>query len=309
MTTLRCTLLLLLGWMCCPAKAQQHDSLVLSNACLHYYTYGNGQPLLLLSGGPGISGKQEDDMAALVATKYKAIVLDQRGTGLSWTKPMDTSTINLRQAIADIESLRQHLGLEQLAISGHSWGAMLASAYAARHPDKVKGMLLIGGGEIDISLTTAVNENVNKRFQLGDTVVANYWMNPMNLNRSPDSAAMANRRLGWKKLIYDDKKLDKVVAQAMHGSFSEKMSELMWNNLQVIKFNIIDAVKYNYKGPAIIALGWQDPIAITTLHQYVQAYPQATIRGIPFCGHMPATEQPEKMSRIVNEFMRRVYGQ
>jgi proline iminopeptidase len=288
---------------------QAHDSLKLNNACLHYYTYGTGHPVLLLSGGPGVAGKQEDDLAKIFAAKHKAIILDQRGTGLSWTKPMDATTINLRQAIDDIDSLRLHLGLEQLAISGHSWGAMLASAYAAKYPHRVKGLLLVGGGELDISLSPAVDENVNKRFQLGDTAMVDYWMNPININRSPDSAKMAERRLGWKKIIYDDKKLDKVMEQAMHGSANTAMSQLMWNNLRSIKFNIIDSLRRQYKGLAIIALGWQDPIAITTLHQYVQAYPQATIRGIQACGHMPATEQPERMAKIADEFMRKVYGQ
>jgi proline iminopeptidase len=295
--------------MAVDSKAQQHDSLRLHNACLHYYSYGAGQPILLLSGGPGIAGQQEDDLAKLLAPRYKAIILDQRGTGRSWTQPMDASTINLRQAVDDIDSLRAHLGLEQLAISGHSWGGMLASAYAARYPHRVKGLLLIGGGELDINLTAVVDENVNKRFQLGDTVISHYWMNPANRQRAPDSATMAERRLGWKKLIYDNRKLDIVVAQAEHGSYNSTMSQLMWNNLRSIKFNIIDSVRHHYKGLAILALGWQDPIAITTLHQYVQAYPQGIIRGIPSCGHMPATEQPERMLKIADEFMRKVNAQ
>lgn len=166
-------LLLLLVVMCFKVVAQKADSIKLSNAVLYYYTYGQGEPILILSGGPGVSSHQEDDLAMTLSKGYKAILFDQRGTGKSWTKPIDTTTINIKTAIADIEILRKHLKIDKLTISGHSWGAMLASVYAAHYPNNVKNLILIGGGELDDVMTDVVNDNVDMRFQLSDTTTVN----------------------------------------------------------------------------------------------------------------------------------------
>ena len=54
--------------------------------------------------------------------------------------------MSLRLAIEKLEALRQHLGLEKMTFAGHSWGGMLAMAYAASHPDRVERLILIGSG-------------------------------------------------------------------------------------------------------------------------------------------------------------------
>ncbi|RYY14812.1 MAG: hypothetical protein EOO04_29630, partial [Chitinophagaceae bacterium] len=56
-------LMLLFSLQCIIVAGQRQDSIVLKDAVLYYYTYGQGKPILLLSGGPGISAHQEDDVA------------------------------------------------------------------------------------------------------------------------------------------------------------------------------------------------------------------------------------------------------
>lgn len=282
---------------------QKEDSLLVKNASLHYYTYGKGEPIVILSGGPGVASHQEDDLALELSKKHKVILFDQRGTGKSWTKPFDSTTINIKTAIDDIEKLRNHLKIKQLILSGHSWGAMLASAYTEKYPQNVKSLILIGGGEIDVSKTEIVNQNVNVRLQLSDTISWKYWSDSINIKREPIKAAYETRKLNWSLLSFDKSKLDAIVKQAMHGDYNSKMGTLMWLSLKREKFNVVSSLAKKYKGKTLIVFGWQDPIGLTTLTLYQKAFPNAKIEGINYCGHMPSVEQPEEFYKIVNDFL------
>lgn len=287
------------------ASAQKADSIKLKNATLYYYTYGNGEPIIILSGGPGIASHQEDDLAIELSKKYKAILFDQRGTGKSWTIPFDSTTINVATAISDLEVLRQHLKITQLVLAGHSWGAMLASAYTAKYPDNVKNLILIGGGELSPDMTDIVNESVDVRFQLGDTTAYYYWNDSINIKRDPEKARYENRKITWSLLTYDRSKLDKILAQAEHGAYNKEMHRLMWNSLSAKNYKWIEQLRQRYKNKCMILFGWQDPIAVTTLSSYIKAYPRATVKGINKCGHMLSVEQPEEFFKAIFDYLKK----
>src|SRR5512140_870479 len=120
------TVILLLGVLsvCWSAVAAQGtDSIITPNAVLYYSVQGQGEPILLLSGGPGIAAAQLSAVAQRLSTTYRCILFDQRGTGRSHTSPLDSTTINLDQAMQDITLLLQQLGISKVTILGHSWGA------------------------------------------------------------------------------------------------------------------------------------------------------------------------------------------
>ena len=79
---------------------------------------------------------------------YRIVLFDQRGCGRS-TPHASEPDIDLRSnttpnLIADIERLRQHLGVDRWLLFGGSWGSALALAYGERHPDRLTGMVLWG---------------------------------------------------------------------------------------------------------------------------------------------------------------------
>lgn len=103
-----------------------------------------GTPVLYLHGGPG-SG------CALSAREYfgqglRGVLFDQRGCGrsrpLADSPAYDLAVNTTAHQIADIEAVREHLGIERWAVMGVSWGVTLALAYAERHPDRVVAMVL-----------------------------------------------------------------------------------------------------------------------------------------------------------------------
>jgi pimeloyl-ACP methyl ester carboxylesterase len=98
---------------------------------------GDGTPIVFLSGGPGMPDYLEE-IAKLVPGR-RVVTYDQRGTGGSTVTNGDYST---EAHVADLEKLREHLGVEQLHLFGHSWGGMLAQLYATAHLSSVASLFL-----------------------------------------------------------------------------------------------------------------------------------------------------------------------
>lgn len=101
-------------------------------------------PAVVLHGGPG-SGCSPGTRRLFDPTAYRVILFDQRGTGRSRprvdavTDLADNTTVHL---LADLEVLREALGVERWVVFGVSWGATLGLAYAERYPDRVLGIVL-----------------------------------------------------------------------------------------------------------------------------------------------------------------------
>jgi len=106
----------------------------------------NGKPAVALHGGPG-SGSRPERRLAFAPHGYRLVQFDQRGCGRSTPPVADLSTdlaANTTQhLLADIERLREHLGIERWLVWGGSWGCTLGLAYAERHPERVTEMVLV----------------------------------------------------------------------------------------------------------------------------------------------------------------------
>jgi proline iminopeptidase len=119
-----------------------------------YEQCGNpaGKPVVFLHGGPG-GGTSPAQRCFFHPERYRVVLFDQRGCGAS------TPTASLEEnttwdLVADIERLREHLGIERWQVFGGSWGSTLALAYAQKHPARVtelvlRGIFLLRRQEID----------------------------------------------------------------------------------------------------------------------------------------------------------------
>jgi proline iminopeptidase len=111
---------------------------------LYYEECGSpsGKPVVMLHGGPGggitpLMRRYHDPRL------YRIVLFDQRGCGRSIPHASleDNTTWHL---VADIERLREHLGIDRWQVFGGSWGSTLALAYAETHPDRVSELILRG---------------------------------------------------------------------------------------------------------------------------------------------------------------------
>jgi proline iminopeptidase len=102
----------------------------------------SGVPVIFLHGGPG-AGSAPNHRRFFDPRHYRIVVYDQRGAGRS-TPLGELSDNTTPHLIADIEHLRQHLGIERWVVFGGSWGSTLALAYGEAHPERCAGFVLRG---------------------------------------------------------------------------------------------------------------------------------------------------------------------
>jgi proline iminopeptidase len=105
---------------------------------------GQGRPCLVVHGGPGAGsyGLERLGLQPLENT-LQLIYLDQRGSGRSASSRR--AHYGLARQVQDMEELRQRLGVPQWVLLAHSFGGVLATAYAQRYPDRVTGIILVNG--------------------------------------------------------------------------------------------------------------------------------------------------------------------
>lgn len=107
---------------------------------LAYRREGAGPLLVCHPGGPGFSSRYFGDLAGL-GESFTLVLLDPRGTGGS-DHPADARAYDTADYVADLDELREHLGLERMLLLGHSHGGVVAAAYGAAHPERVEKLVL-----------------------------------------------------------------------------------------------------------------------------------------------------------------------
>jgi proline iminopeptidase len=128
-------------------EIEPFDSGMLKVSDLHTIYYeqsGNpkGKPVVFVHGGPG-GGTDAKQRRFFDPKAYRIVLFDQRGCGRSTphAELHDNTTWHL---VADMEAIREHLGLEKWQVFGGSWGSTLALAYAQKHPERVSELVLRG---------------------------------------------------------------------------------------------------------------------------------------------------------------------
>jgi proline iminopeptidase len=116
---------------------------------LHSEAFGDpSDPMVVyLHGGPGCDYRNALNIKNLVSNHYYVVFYDQRGSGLSERHPMDSYTIQLM--LDDLSAVIQHYRTspsQKIFLFGHSWGAMLATAYLNKYPDAIRGAVLAEPG-------------------------------------------------------------------------------------------------------------------------------------------------------------------
>ncbi|GIG67933.1 alpha/beta fold hydrolase [Phytomonospora endophytica] len=108
---------------------------------LAYRALGDGPTLVCLPGGPMSDPAYLGELGGLSAHR-RLVMLNLRGTGES-AVPADPSSYRCDRLVADVEALREHLGLDTVSLLAHSGGTNLAVLYAARFPDRVAALTLV----------------------------------------------------------------------------------------------------------------------------------------------------------------------
>lgn len=128
-----------------------------NNIMIYYKATGNGDPLLILHGGPGASHDYFLPYLLPLAKNNRLIFIDQRGSGRS-QKLEDPSGYTVENMAEDVEAVRSALGLGKINLLGHSYGGVLAQAYALKYQENLSHLILCS----TFHSTSKMNQVFNK---------------------------------------------------------------------------------------------------------------------------------------------------
>lgn len=125
-----------------PFKTHRLKASDLHEVYLEESGHPEGKPAIFLHGGPG-GGTSPKHRRYFDPDTYRIILFDQRGCGQStpYAEVRENTTWEL---VADLERIREHLGIDRWMVFGGSWGATLGLAYAEAHPQRVTELILRG---------------------------------------------------------------------------------------------------------------------------------------------------------------------
>ena len=272
---------------------------------LYYEIHGQGQPMLLLNGGPGFSHEYLEPLKSL-ADQAKLVFYDQRGTGQSDKANPSTYTIDAN--VEDLEQLRQQLGLGKCILFGHSWGGILAQSYILKYPQNVSRLILADTfactADINAALqrmraavpaeVRAVYEKYEReglykgrdRYPDEYQAALDVAYEPVTISTPPPEYL---QRM-FSKLAYD-------VYRAMWGEVSEFVV-----TGTLAEFDARPRLS-EIHAPTLVIVGANDMPTVEMARDIAQRIPNARLEVFERSRHFPFIEETEKFQQIMHQFL------
>jgi len=275
------------------ATFKSHDG-----TTLHYDVVGKGDPVLLLSGGPGFSPEYLRPIAEKLQGEHQFVLLHQRGTGKSVVEAYDANAISLKNLVADVEALRQELKIERLVIAGHSFGGILSMMYAREHPERIAALALIDSGGPTLKTVMQFNANLESRFSEEDRALIAKWSDPERKKDNHRRAVLELTKAKTPAYFADRAKarllMDSLDETSFHdGVFWAVVPQMMTLDLR--------AGLEKVKAPVLVLHGRQDPLpSAVEVHE---TFPGSKLEWIEGAGHFPWLEQPEVFFGALGGFL------
>lgn len=262
------------------------------SACgkLSYQEFGAGKPIVLLAGGPGMNASYLIPVAQMLARDGRRVILfHQRGTGKSAPAVTCHDRLTVAGAVSDLEELRQHLQLSQLTLAGHSWGGMLAMAYAGVHPEKVSGLLLIDSGPTESAGFAQLNTVMVNRLSAEEKAA-------LKAGKMTDEAKEKLVR----RLEFADPTKDVLLDQSVPPGETLEYPEVSKATADLIKtWNVTNGMK-KVHAPVHLVFGEADP-GFFVAEQIQKLAPQAQVRTVKNAGHYSWFDQPSETATAIQE--------
>jgi proline iminopeptidase len=266
----------------------------------YYKIFGSGIPMLIINGGPGMNSNGFEPMAKILAKKNQTIVYDQRGTGKSPLKDLNSKTITIKIMADDIESLRKHLKIKKWIVLGHSFGGMLASYYATVYPNSINKLILSSSGGIDLSLLNGPNLITSHLSKIEQDSLQ-YWNDKIDKGDTSHASRLGRGRALAPAYVYDRKFIPIIAERLTQGNST--INTLVWNDFRKIKFDCKNKLK-SFKQPVLIIQGKQDIISKEIAETAHKAFTNSKVILLDNCKHYGWLDAEEKYFSEIESFLK-----
>ena len=287
---------------------------------LYRFSQGEGKPVLILHGGPGMPPYRP--WKGLASVKgYSFIYYHQRGCGKS-TRPVDKfesqnflqnmSTLNkllgIKTQLADIERIRHILGQDKLILIGHSYGAFLATLYAFEFPERVEKLVLISPADI-LSLPSPHGGMDRMRTHLSpeeqaefDLFLKEYFNYGAIFQKSEEELARINS--GFAKFYVAA--LGKKGVGLDEGTEETKgLGGWMVHALYLSMGMTYDLKEYVKKisAPVLVIHGARDIQSEAVSQEYATLVQKGIFKVMAEASHFAFEEKPEEFASVIRDFL------
>ena len=273
---------------------------------------GQGEPAIVLHGGPGFDTAYLLPDLDRLADIYRLVYFDQRGRGksASWVR---ADEVSLTTDVEDVERVRQHFDLEAPTLLAHSWGAVLALEYALRYPTRVSRLILMNPAPA----STADAALLDKAYttQLGNAMARQRAIVADQAYQQGDPQSVTNRyRIHFAHALATKEHYDSLmramraafVAQGPIGILKARAVEhrLMEDTWQQPSYDLMSRIQ-SLRIPALVVWGNRDFIPRRIAEQMAGTLPHGRMVTIEGCGHFVYLECPAEVRMALLDFARR----
>jgi haloalkane dehalogenase len=270
----------------------------------HYLDEGNGAPVVMVHGNPSWSFYYRNLVLAL-RDGYRCIVPDHIGCGLS-DKPGDNSyDYTLSRRVDDLEKLLEHLDItENITLVVHDWGGMIGMAYAVRHPERIKRLVILNTGAFHLphGKTFPLGLRICRDTLLGTVLVRGFnafsvGASYVGCKRNPMSAGL--------RALY----------QLPSDSWRNRIATLRFVQDIPLKtgdrgYDLVSSVAAGIGQfrnlPMLICWGELDFVFDRHfLAEWRQRFPEAELHSYPDCGHYILEDARNEVVPLITRFIER----
>jgi proline iminopeptidase len=276
-------------------------------AGLYTREIGNGQPIIVLHGGPDFDHTYLLPELDRLSDAFRLLYYDQRGRGKS-AADVQPEDVTIESEVADIERLREHFHLNSLTLLGHSWGGPLALEYAVRHPEHVSRLILLNTAPASHDDFIVLQEDRRRRLA-ADLEMLNAHASDIKYKEGDPEAVAAYYRVHFRATMRQPEHLEKLIRR-LRSSFTKegvlkarevekRLLDETWLTSDYSLFPKLQQLTI----PTLIVHGEYDHIPLECAVHIARAIPGAQLSVLENCGHFSYLECPEEIHNQITTFL------
>jgi proline iminopeptidase len=282
--------------------------LTLNGKRIWYRAEGQGAPLLLIPGGPGASHTYLWPHLSSLSKQFRIIYYDPYGRGRSDAAD-DPAEYTFARDVDEIEGLRRELHLSKINLYGHSYGAMVAQAYALKYPESLNHLILVSPFHSAEAWQKGNNDTWNEqlRNQMPETWSRLQEMRSQGHLSCEEEYQRVQDEISMIPSYYYDPSNATIrdsldVNQHVYCQLAGPDADMVLGG-DMVSLDFRQKLK-EIKIPTLIIAGRWDRTAIPRFTtQYKELMPQASFVIFEKSGHLPFIEEPENHTGIVTDFL------
>lgn len=266
---------------------------------LYVKVFGEGNPLILINGGPGMNSNGFNALAEILANTNTVYLYDQRGTGKSVMEEVNEQNMTMEAMVDDLEAIREHFNIDTWIVYGHSFGGMLAYKYAAEHPEHTWAMVQSSSGGMDLSIRE--NIRINERLSQTELDSLEYWTDAIEGGDTSENATMKRLYFLASAYVYNDEHIHIIRDRLTQANL--EINAMLWEDMVSTEFDQSDALEY-FDSPVLILIGEYDMVDISLAEDADDWLPDSELVIIKNSGHYGWVDHPEQYNTVVLNFLR-----